>query len=104
MPCIAVAGSSGRMGRMLIEAICRSDDSQLSGALDMASSPAIGTDPAAALGLRSGANLTIAPGTRVKGFKIEGQAQMRQVTATTLVADAQISAAMGLSVSPACSV
>jgi len=48
-----------------------------------------------ALGLRSGANLTLAPGTRVKGFKIEGQAQMRQVSATTLVADAQISAAMG---------
>ena len=55
---ICVAGASGRMGRMLIEAICRSDDSQLSGALDMASSPAIGTDPGAALGLRSGISIS----------------------------------------------
>jgi 4-hydroxy-tetrahydrodipicolinate reductase len=42
------------MGRMLIEAICRSDDCQLSGALDVASSPAVGLDPAAAFGLSSG--------------------------------------------------
>ena len=51
---ICVAGASGRMGRMLIEAICRSDDCQLSGALDVASSPAVGLDPAAAFGLSSG--------------------------------------------------
>jgi len=51
---ICVAGASGRMGRMLIEAICRSDDCQLSGALDVATSPAVGLDPAAALGRSSG--------------------------------------------------
>ena len=51
---ICVAGASGRMGRMLIEAICRADDCQLSGALDVATSPAVGMDPAAALGLSSG--------------------------------------------------
>ncbi len=55
---ICVAGASGRMGRMLIEAICRSDDSQLSGALDVASSPAVGADPAAALGLCSGISIS----------------------------------------------
>ena len=51
---ICVAGASGRMGRMLIEAICSSDDCQLSGALDVATSPAVGMDPAAAYGLSSG--------------------------------------------------
>jgi 4-hydroxy-tetrahydrodipicolinate reductase len=51
---VAVAGASGRMGHMLIEAIRGSDDCQLAGALDIASSPAIGNDAAAFLGLASG--------------------------------------------------
>jgi 4-hydroxy-tetrahydrodipicolinate reductase len=51
---ICVAGASGRMGRMLIEAISLADDCQLSGALDVASSPAVGLDPAAAMGSSSG--------------------------------------------------
>jgi 4-hydroxy-tetrahydrodipicolinate reductase len=51
---IAVAGASGRMGHMLIEAIVKADDAVLSGALDIAASPAIGTDPAAFLGKSTG--------------------------------------------------
>jgi 4-hydroxy-tetrahydrodipicolinate reductase len=51
---VAVAGASGRMGHMLIEAIRASGDCQLAGALDIASSPAIGNDAAAFLGLASG--------------------------------------------------
>jgi 4-hydroxy-tetrahydrodipicolinate reductase len=51
---VAVAGASGRMGHMLIEAIRATDDCQLAGALDIASSPAIGNDAAAFLGLASG--------------------------------------------------
>jgi 4-hydroxy-tetrahydrodipicolinate reductase len=51
---ICVAGASGRMGRMLIEAISLADDCQLSGALDVPTSPAVGLDPAAAMGLSSG--------------------------------------------------
>ena len=47
---VAVAGASGRMGHMLIEAIRESDDCRLAGALDIASSPAIGNDAAAFLG------------------------------------------------------
>ena len=47
---IAVAGASGRMGRMLVEAVAASDDCTLSGALDVADSPALGSDPMAALG------------------------------------------------------
>lgn len=43
---IAVAGASGRMGHMLIQAIVHSTDCQLSGALDLAGSPGIGQDAA----------------------------------------------------------
>ncbi len=51
---IAVAGSSGRMGRMLIEAIAAAPDCRLSGALDRPDSPALGLDAGAALGLHTG--------------------------------------------------
>lgn len=51
---IAIAGASGRMGRMLIEAVRATDDCQLAGALDVPGSPAIGTDAAAFLGFTSG--------------------------------------------------
>jgi 4-hydroxy-tetrahydrodipicolinate reductase len=51
---IAVAGASGRMGHMLIEAILAAPDATLSGALDIAASPAIGSDAAAFLGQPSG--------------------------------------------------
>lgn len=51
---IAVAGSSGRMGRMLIEAVLASDDLQLHGALDVAGSPALGQDAGAFLGRTTG--------------------------------------------------
>jgi 4-hydroxy-tetrahydrodipicolinate reductase len=51
---VAVAGASGRMGHMLIEAIRESGDCQLAGALDIPSSPAIGNDAAAFLGHASG--------------------------------------------------
>jgi 4-hydroxy-tetrahydrodipicolinate reductase len=51
---VCVAGASGRMGRMLIEAIAHADDFQLSGALDVPDCPAVGLDPAAFLGRKSG--------------------------------------------------
>ncbi|MEJ8840581.1 4-hydroxy-tetrahydrodipicolinate reductase [Ramlibacter sp. AN1133] len=55
---VAVAGASGRMGHMLIEAIRASEDCRLAGALDVASSPAIGNDAAAFLGHASGVPVT----------------------------------------------
>ena len=51
---IAVAGASGRMGQMLIEAIGQSPDCVLAGALDLAASPSIGKDATAYLGQKSG--------------------------------------------------
>jgi 4-hydroxy-tetrahydrodipicolinate reductase len=55
---VAVAGASGRMGQMLIEAIRNSDDCRLAGALDVPASHAIGNDAAAFLGHASGVPVT----------------------------------------------
>jgi 4-hydroxy-tetrahydrodipicolinate reductase len=51
---IAIAGASGRMGRMLIEAVLQSGDCALAGALDVPGSPALGQDATAFLGRTSG--------------------------------------------------
>jgi len=51
---IAIAGASGRMGRMLIEAVRGADDCELAGALDVAGTPFVGTDAGAFLGFQSG--------------------------------------------------
>jgi 4-hydroxy-tetrahydrodipicolinate reductase len=51
---IAVAGASGRMGRMLVEAIAAAPDAQLAGALDVAGSPGVGTDAGAFSGQPTG--------------------------------------------------
>ncbi len=55
---VAIAGASGRMGHMLIEAIASAEDCSLTGALDMPSSPAIGIDAGAAMGKASGVLVT----------------------------------------------
>ncbi|HJS02443.1 MAG TPA: 4-hydroxy-tetrahydrodipicolinate reductase [Variovorax sp.] len=51
---IAIAGASGRMGHMLIEAVREAQDCRLAGALDIPGSPALGSDAAAFLGAASG--------------------------------------------------
>ncbi len=55
---IAIAGASGRMGRMLIEAVRVDSDCVLAGALDVAGSAALGQDAAAFLGHASGVAIT----------------------------------------------
>jgi 4-hydroxy-tetrahydrodipicolinate reductase len=55
---IVIAGSSGRMGRMLIEAVLASGDLQLHGALDVAGSPALGQDAGAFLGRTTGVTIS----------------------------------------------
>ena len=55
---IAIAGSTGRMGRMLVEAVLASGDLRLHGALDVPSSRMIGQDAAAFLGRQSGVPIT----------------------------------------------
>ncbi|HYS12229.1 MAG TPA: 4-hydroxy-tetrahydrodipicolinate reductase, partial [Burkholderiaceae bacterium] len=41
---VAIAGSSGKMGHMLIEALLEAPDQQLAVALDRADSPELGHD------------------------------------------------------------
>ncbi len=55
---IALAGASGRMGRMLVEAVLGSADCRLSGALDVPGSPALGADAGAFLGRSTGVRVT----------------------------------------------
>ncbi len=51
---VAIAGSSGRMGRTLIEAALAAEDIRIAAALDRAGSPDIGRDCAEFLGRRTG--------------------------------------------------
>lgn len=51
---IAVAGASGRMGKMLIETIAAADDANLAGALDIPQSAFLGTDAGLSLGKVTG--------------------------------------------------
>ena len=55
---IAIAGATGRMGQMLIEAVRADDALRLSGALDRADSPAVGQDAAAFAGQHTGVAIT----------------------------------------------
>ena len=58
---LAIAGSSGRMGRMLIEAALAADDVSIVAALERADSPQIGEDCALFLGRKSGVAITSDP-------------------------------------------
>ena len=55
---LAIAGAAGRMGHMLIEAVRAAADCTLSGALECAGNPAVGSDAGAALGWASGVTVT----------------------------------------------
>ena len=55
---VAIAGASGRMGRMLIEAVLASGDCALAGALDVPGAPGLGQDASAFLGQPSGVAIT----------------------------------------------
>jgi 4-hydroxy-tetrahydrodipicolinate reductase len=54
---VAIAGASGRMGRMLIEIVLQSSDLRLVGAIDIPSSPMIGNDATGFLGKASGVSV-----------------------------------------------
>jgi 4-hydroxy-tetrahydrodipicolinate reductase len=55
---IAIAGATGRMGHMLIEAVRAADDCVLAGALDQPGSAALGQDAGAFAGWTSGVTVT----------------------------------------------
>jgi 4-hydroxy-tetrahydrodipicolinate reductase len=55
---IAIAGSSGRMGRTLIETVLQSPDAELGAALEIHGSPAIGRDAGELVGSPCGVKVT----------------------------------------------
>jgi 4-hydroxy-tetrahydrodipicolinate reductase len=55
---IAIAGASGRMGQMLVEAVLKDADSQLVAAFDQIGTPAIGKDAGEAIGHPCGIPIT----------------------------------------------
>jgi 4-hydroxy-tetrahydrodipicolinate reductase len=70
---ITVAGASGRMGHMLIEAIQASADCRLTGALDLPISPALGQDAAIFSGHACGVQVVsdLHAGLKPSGFLID---------------------------------
>ncbi len=67
---IAVAGASGRMGQMLVDAIRAADDCSLTGALDMPGSPSIGHDAGASTGQPTGTLITADLHTGLAGSQV----------------------------------
>ncbi|MFM1991723.1 MAG: 4-hydroxy-tetrahydrodipicolinate reductase [Pseudomonadota bacterium] len=55
---VAIAGASGRMGRMLVETVLDAPDATLVGALDVAGSPGIGRDAGESIGRTTGVPVT----------------------------------------------
>ena len=67
---IAVAGASGRMGHMLIEAVLGSTDCTLAAALDLAGSPAIGKDAGDFIGRATGVIISADAHTALKNADV----------------------------------
>lgn len=67
---IAVAGASGRMGRMLIEAVTQAEDMVLAGALDLAGSAELGQDAGSFLGQKLGVPITSDLDTALAGADV----------------------------------
>ena len=55
---VAIAGASGRMGRMLIETVLKTEGAKLAAALEIASSPHLGKDAGEFAGASSGVKIT----------------------------------------------
>ena len=64
---IAIAGATGRMGKMLIEAVLNSPDAQLVGALEHSSCPQLGEDAGAFLGRKTGVMISADVAQTLKG-------------------------------------
>ncbi len=64
---IAIAGSAGRMGQMLIQSVSASTDLKLAAALDLDSSALLGLDAGQWLGLSTGVLVSAKPEEALKG-------------------------------------
>lgn len=64
---IAIAGSAGRMGRTLIEAVSQSEDAVLAAALEHPASPFLGKDAGELIGAPCGVTITADVATALQG-------------------------------------
>lgn len=94
---LAIAGASGRMGRMLVEAALESPDCRLAGALDIDGSPALGEDASAFLGRPSGVAITcdIAAGLRDADVLIDFTRPEGTLRHLAACRDARVAAVVG---------
>lgn len=67
---IAVAGASGRMGHMLLEAVAAADDLALTGALDIPGAAGVGADSLAFLGRSSGVAVSADARTALRNAQV----------------------------------
>jgi 4-hydroxy-tetrahydrodipicolinate reductase len=67
---VCIAGASGRMGQMLVEAVQGSGDCRLSGALDVPASPALGQDAGAFAGHVTGVSITSDLASGLEGSQV----------------------------------
>lgn len=67
---IAISGATGRMGKMLIETVIADPHTELSGALDISTSPMLGKDAAEFMGVQSGVRITADPITALKDAQV----------------------------------
>ncbi|MFO1321318.1 MAG: 4-hydroxy-tetrahydrodipicolinate reductase [Burkholderiales bacterium] len=67
---IVIAGSTGRMGRVLIESILAADDLRLHAALERSDSPGLGQDAGAFAGIPTGVSVTADIGAGVRGADV----------------------------------
>jgi len=67
---IAIAGSSGRMGRALIEAVAQSGDFRLKAALEVPGSPALGKDAGEQIGAPCGVTISADIGQVLPGCHV----------------------------------
>jgi 4-hydroxy-tetrahydrodipicolinate reductase len=67
---IAIAGSSGRMGRALIEAVAQASDFRLKAALEHPDSPLLGKDAGELLGMPCGVQISADPARSLAGCDV----------------------------------
>ena len=67
---VAVAGTGGRMGKMLVEAVIDAPDCELVGALEVAGAPALGRDAGEAIGRTTGVVISDDLGVSLAGADV----------------------------------
>ncbi len=94
---IAVAGASGRMGRLLVEQVLTANDVRLVGALEHPRCPELGTDVGALVGRPTGVRLTSDPRSALSNADVVIDFSSPTATATVVrgAAEANLACVVG---------